>query len=89
MFWARCAKEPVPSRGYWKTKDVSLGAASRCRGDALAAYCMLVNCGPAKGCCLPDIDRHRRLCARGLVCGAMPGFDQRRRHSTLPAEFNV
>ena len=45
------------------------GVIPRCRGDALAAYCMLVNCGPAKGCCLPDIDRHRRGCARGTGGG--------------------
>lgn len=45
------------------------GVIPRCRGDALAAYCMLVNCGPAKGCCLPDIDRHRRGCARDGLRG--------------------
>ena len=34
-------------------------------------YRMRVNCGPAKCCVWPDIDRHRRGCARGLFCAAV------------------
>ena len=31
---------------------------------------MIVNCAPAKCLCLPDIDRQKRLCARGAGGGA-------------------